>query len=238
MTAYGLALLAGLLSVLSPCVLPLVPLVFGAAASESRFGPAALAAGLTISFVAIGLFVATIGFSLGLDGAAFRSAGAVVMVAVGILLVAPPLQARLAFAGGPLSDWADRRIERLATRGVLAQFGVGLLLGLVWSPCVGPTLGAASALAAQGQSLGSVGLTMLAFGLGAALPLAAIGLLSRRALAVWRGRMLSTSKGAKILLGASLALFGLLILSGLDHAVESWAVEASPAWLTDLTTRF
>ena len=62
-----LAFLAGVLSTLSPCVLPLLPLVLSAAVSEHRFGPAALAAGLAASFVAIGLFVATIGFSIGLD---------------------------------------------------------------------------------------------------------------------------------------------------------------------------
>ena len=62
------AFLAGILSVLSPCVMPLLPLVLGAAASEHRYGPAALAAGLCFSFVALGLFLATIGFALGLDG--------------------------------------------------------------------------------------------------------------------------------------------------------------------------
>ncbi|MGU3423203.1 cytochrome c biogenesis protein CcdA, partial [Methylobacterium sp. D54C] len=67
-TAFGLAFLAGILSVLSPCVLPLLPLVLGAAASEHRLGPAALPAGRAQSFVAIGLFVATVGFAIGLDG--------------------------------------------------------------------------------------------------------------------------------------------------------------------------
>ena len=70
----GLAFLAGILSVLSPCVLPLLPLVLGAAASEHRLGPAALAGGLALSFVAIGLFVATVGFAIGLDAGVFRLA--------------------------------------------------------------------------------------------------------------------------------------------------------------------
>ena len=72
----ALAFLAGLLSLLSPCVLPLVPLVLGAALSEHRLGPAAVAAGLAVSFVAIGMFVATVGFSIGLDTGVFRSAAA------------------------------------------------------------------------------------------------------------------------------------------------------------------
>ncbi len=61
-----LAFLAGILSTLSPCVLPLVPLLLGTAASEHRFGPVALAVGLALSFTAIGIFVATVGFAIGL----------------------------------------------------------------------------------------------------------------------------------------------------------------------------
>ena len=167
----GLALLSGLLSVLSPCVLPLVPIVFGAAAGEARGGPVALAAGVALSFTAIGLFVATLGFAIGLDGEAFRTAAAILMIGVGVVLMAPGLQTRLAVAGGPVTAWADERINALPSRGLLGQFGVGLLLGAAWSPCVGPTLGAASVLAAQGASLGRVALTMLAFGIGAGRPL-------------------------------------------------------------------
>lgn len=63
----GLGFLAGVLSTLSPCVLPLLPMVLGPASSAHRFGVPALAAGLVTSFVAVGLFVATIGFSIGPD---------------------------------------------------------------------------------------------------------------------------------------------------------------------------
>ena len=105
----GLAFLAGLLSILSPCVLPLLPLVLGAAASEHKFGPPLLASGVALSFVAIGLFVATIGFGLGLDGDVFRNGAAALMILFGVLLAAPVLQLRVAAAGGPLSDWVVRR---------------------------------------------------------------------------------------------------------------------------------
>ena len=90
----GLAFLAGLLTVLSPCVLPLLPIVFGSAASAHRLGPVALAAGVAISFVAIGLFIATIGFSIGLDAGLLRSAAAVLLVLIGFVLIMPPLQQR------------------------------------------------------------------------------------------------------------------------------------------------
>lgn len=234
----ALAFIAGILSILSPCVLPLLPLVFGAAAAEHRFAPLALAAGVTISFVTIGLFIATIGYGIGLDADVFRLAAAIMMIAVGTVLAAPPLQVQLAAAGGPVSNWAERNLSGFSTKGVGGQFGVGLLLGAVWSPCVGPTLGAASVLAAQGQNLSMVALTMVAFGLGAGLPLALVGLLSRQALMRWRDRMIVSGKGAKTALGVLLISMGVLIASGLDKKVETFLVNASPQWLTELTTRF
>ncbi|BAU88841.1 cytochrome c biogenesis transmembrane protein [Methylorubrum populi] len=234
----GLALLAGLLSVLSPCVLPLLPLVLGAAATEHRLGPLALAGGLALSFVAVGLFVATIGFAIGLDGDLFRKIAAALLLALGLVLVVPAAQTRLAAAGGPVSDWAERRFGNFSTAGLTGQFAVGLLLGAVWSPCVGPTLGAASLLAAQGRDLGSVAITMLMFGIGAAVPLAALGMLSREILTRWRERMLGVGRGLKAALGVVLIVTSGLILSGTDRIVETSLVNASPDWLTALTTRF
>ena len=234
----GLAFLAGVLSILSPCVLPLLPIVFGTAAGEHRLGPLALASGVAISFVAVGLFVATVGFAIGLDGTVFRLTAATLMILIGGILAMPPLQVRLAAAGGPLSRWADQRIDAVTDRGLTGQFGIGVLLGTVWSPCVGPTLGAASVLAAQGQSLGAVAATMAAFGLGAAAPLAGVGLASRQALARWRHRLMSGGKTAKIGLGLVLVVIGAAILTGVDKQVAAILVALSPDWLTTLTTRF
>lgn len=234
----GLAYLAGVLSILSPCVLPLLPIVLGSAAAEHRLAPAALATGIVISFVAIGLFVATIGFGIGLDAEVFRTASAIVMIAIGLVLASPALQVRVAAAGGPVSDWADRNLSGFSTRGVGGQFGVGLLLGAVWSPCVGPTLGAASVLAAQGRDLGQVAATMALFGLGAATPLLVLGSLSRQALMRWRDRLARGGKGVKVALGLVLITVGGLILTGQDKRLEAALVEASPAWLVELTTRY
>ncbi|AMJ59595.1 cytochrome c biogenesis CcdA family protein [Bosea sp. PAMC 26642] len=233
----ALALLAGLLSTLSPCVLPLLPIVLGTAVSQHRFGPVALAAGLALSFVTIGLFVATIGFSIGLDGGLFRLAAAIVLMLIGLVLVTPRLQAQVALAAGPVGNWAEQRFGGISGSGLSGQFAVGLLLGAVWAPCVGPTLGAASVLAAQGENLGQVALTMVVFGIGAALPLLLLGFLSREAILRWRGRMLSAGQGSKIVMGAVLIATGLLIVTGFDKIVEAYLVENSPAWLTNLTTR-
>lgn len=234
----AVAFLAGVLTILSPCVLPLVPIVLGGARSEGRWGPVALGLGLATSFTVVGLFVATIGFSIGLDGDLFRRIGGALLVAVGVVLLVPALQVRLASVGGPLSTWVDGGMRRLDGRGPWGQLGLGLLMGLVWAPCVGPTLGAASLLASQGQDLGRVALTMLVFGVGAATPLVLIGLMSRQALSRLRGRMLATGSVGKYLLGGFMVAFGLLILAGADKALETWLVDISPMWLTQLTTRY
>ena len=236
--ALGLALLAGALSTLSPCVLPLVPIVLGTAAGEHRAGPLALAGGVAISFVAIGLFVAVIGFEIGLDGEAFRTGSAIVLILLGVTLLAPSLAARLTTAAGPLGNWADQRLRALSPRGLSGQFLVGLLLGALWSPCAGPTLGAASALAAQGRDLGQVALTMTLFGLGAAAPLLLLGALSREAMLRWRGRLMSAGGGLKKGLGVLVIVLGAATLFGFDRSVETALVNASPAWLTTLTTQF
>ncbi len=234
----GLAFLAGVLSILSPCVLPLLPVVLGAAASEHKWGAVALAGAVSLSFIAIGLFVATIGFALGYDAGWFRNIAAIGMILIGGVLLVPSFQLRVAVVGGPISDWVDQRFGGFSKSGLSGQFSVGLLLGAVWSPCVGPTLGAASVLAAQGKNLGAVALTMLIFGLGAGLPLMLIGSMSRQLLLRWRGSMSATSKAMKQALGLFLIGIGLLIVTGLDRSLEAGLVEVSPQWLTSTTTRF
>lgn len=232
------ALLAGILSTLSPCVLPLLPLVLGAAVSEHRFGPVVLAAGLAVSFVTIGLFVATVGFSIGLDADVFRGLAALLLLAIGLVLLVPQLQARVAVAGGLVSNWSHDRFGGAGPTGLKGQFAVGLLLGAVWSPCVGPTLGAASVLAAQGKDLGQVAIVMAAFGVGAALPLLLLGLVSQDVMLRWRDRLARAGQSGKTLLGALLFAVALLSLTGLDRKLEALLVDLSPTWLTQLTTKF
>jgi len=91
----GLAGLAGILSILSPCVIPLLPLVLGGAASEHKYGPLGLAGGLALSFTVIGLFVATIGFGIGLDTDFFRALAGILLIVVGVILTMPILQTQL-----------------------------------------------------------------------------------------------------------------------------------------------
>jgi cytochrome c biogenesis protein CcdA len=236
--ALALAFAAGFLSILSPCVLPLVPIVLGAAIAAHPLGAVALAAGLSVSFASFGLLLALVGFSLGIDASTLRIAAASTMIVLGTILFVPSWQARLASVGSPISGWVDRRFGAIAQPGLSGQFAIGLLLGLVWSPCVGPTLGAASLLASQGKSLLWVASIMIAFGVGASLPLIALSFISHRTLTVGRARLMSAGKFGKALLGGAFVLVGTAVISGADKHVEALLVAASPTWLTELTTSF
>ena len=115
---------------------------------------------------------------------------------------------------------------------------IGVLLGLVWSPCVGPTLGAATVLAAQGENLRQVAGVMAAFGCGIATVLLILAFMTQGMLARWRGSMTGGGQRGKRMLGGILLLVGVLILSSGDRLIEGVLVSLSPDWLVDLTTRY
>lgn len=231
-----LAFGAGVLTILSPCVLPLVPIVLAGAAQRHRFGPLALAAGLVVSFTLTGFAVAALSDRIGLDADGLRWLGAIAMIVIGAALMLASVQSVAERAAAPLASWAASRQIALERFGVVGQAGIGMLLGLVWSPCVGPTLGAATLLAAQGHDLGQVAIVMAAFGTGIASVLLIIALAARQLLSKWRGRMLTAGSGGKKLLGGLLMLVGLLIITGTDRRIETAFLDHAPTWLTNITT--
>jgi len=230
---YGLSYLAGVLSTLSPCVLPLLPILVGSAVLAHRFGAIALAAGLASSFTIVGVFIASVGVAIGLDQEVFRNIAAVLLILFGITLLSSTLQAKFAVATSGLSGSGQSLLSRISTDGLLGQFALGLLLGIVWSPCVGPTLGATITLASQGQNLAHATLVMALFGIGASTPLIIFGMLSRQAVMKFRDKMLTAGKK---ILGTLLLALGLMIVTGADKKFETAALKLAPDWLVRLTT--
>lgn len=190
-----------------------------------------------VSFTAVGLVIAFLGLAIGLDGGVLRAVAAGLMVLFGVTLLVPPLQVGFARLLGPLAGGGGTVLGRLSGNGLGGQFGLGLLLGAVWSPCTGPTLGAAVGLAAQGENLFHAGLVMAAFSLGAAAPVLALAYGSRQALMARRERMARLANVAKPAMGVVLAVVGLLVLLGIDKMIEAVLVGLMPPWLVDLTTR-
>ncbi|MDX8394142.1 MAG: cytochrome c biogenesis CcdA family protein [Mariprofundales bacterium] len=234
-SSYGIAFVAGLLSTLSPCVLPLLPILLGSAASEHRFGSLALVTGLMFSFVGIGISISVMGNLLGLEQESFRIVGGVLLIIFGLLLLSFTLQQ---YFSKILTSFGNSQsvLDKFSFSGLHGQFLLGLLLGMVWSPCIGPTLGVAITLASQQQALLQVGLVMILFSIGTAVPLLAIGLLSRQAIMRWRGRIQEAGAQMKRVFGVVLLLIGLSVLFGADKQLEGFLLGVMPVWLIDLTT--
>lgn len=233
---YGLSFVAGMATLLSPCVLPILPLLLASALSRHRWGAAALALGLSLSFALAGTVLASLGASLGIDANVVRRAGAVLMMVFGLIMLLPVWQGAFARVGASWSQAGQTLLSKVRGEGAVSQLFIGLLLGVVWSPCVGPTLGAATTLAAQGRDLSRIALVMAMFGLGAGLPLLVLSGLSSATLARLRGSLLRTGQGAKVVLGLCFVLIGVLVLTGFDHTIEAFVLSHSPDWLVRLST--
>ncbi|MDN7181572.1 cytochrome c biogenesis CcdA family protein [Caballeronia sp. SEWSISQ10-4 2] len=233
---YALGFVAGAASVLSPCVLPLIPILIASALSKHRFGTLALAGGLGLSFAAVGTVLANLGANAGLDPELFRRVAAALMTVFGIVMLSTRLSARFSMWSARVGNVGQGALSSLSGDGLASQFGIGLVLGLVWSPCVGPTLGAATTLAAQGSHLGQIAVLMMVFGLGAGAPLVVLGGVSRASLQRSRGLLASLGRVSKTALGMLFVALGVVVLLGYDRNIESVLLSVSPMWLTRLTT--
>lgn len=236
--AIPLAALAGGLTILSPCILPIAPVVLTSAISQHRFGALALALGLGVSFAAIGLSLTLLEAAFGFDAGIIKQVGGVIMVLVGILSFMPKSVDVFATATGPLSAWASEAAAPIKGNGLAGQFAIGALLALIWSPCVGPTLGAAFALSSSGQGMVLAAATMVSFAFGASAALLVLGLLVRGSLKKHSTFLKMISTNGRVLLGASMLLVGVIVLTGWDEVLGTMIVAFSPDWIVSLTTRF
>jgi len=233
-----LGLLAGALTTLSPCVLPILPIVLFGALDQHRLGPLAFAGGLVTTFTALGIVLSGAGLALDVSNDAVRATAAGLMALFGVVLLSAVLQQRFAALGAPLTDGFNRVLEKFTPKGLGGQFALGALLGAVWTPCSGPTLGTAVTLAANSQTAAKAGAILLFFAIGACIPLMAIAYGSRQGLRSRRDLMLRLGRGAKPMLGAVMLLAGLAVILGLDKSIEAAFVNSMPEWLVGLTTRY
>jgi cytochrome c-type biogenesis protein len=231
--AVALAFAAGVLTALSPCVLPLLAVTVTTAFQRHRFGPLALATGLIVSATVLGLIFALVG--LALDRDLVRLAAAGLLVVVGGVLLSARLQSGLSRLTAPVASGATALVSRSAPGGWQGQLVVGALLGAVWSPCAGPTLAAAIGLAAQRTSLLSASAVLAAFSVGAALPLVLVAYGSRE---LFSRRASDVARIARPLTATVLIAVGVLTLSGGDRVIETKLVDLMPGWLIALTSRF
>ena len=227
--------IAGLLTLINPCVLPVLPIVLASALQAHRAGPIALAAGMCASFVILGVGIAALGNRLGISPETVTQASALLMIGFGAVLLVPRLNAGFAVATAGMAARADAGIDQIDRSGLRGQALGGALLGAVWSPCVGPTLGGAISLASTGQSLLWAAAIMLSFAAGVSTVIIALGYGARAVLQRRRAAMMVLAMRAKPLLGIVFIAIGLMILFRIHHAIEAWATDVMPIWLQDLS---
>ena len=233
-----LGYLAGLLTLINPCVLPVLPIVLATALQAHRLGPVALAAGMSLAFVGLGLAIAAAGQSLGLTTDMVTQAAAVMMVLFGLVLLVPQLNAGFATATAGVAARADTGMDQIDRGGLGGQFLGGALLGAVWSPCVGPTLGGAISLATQGESLLWAGAIMTAFAAGVSSVILALGYGARAALKQRQALMRRIAARAKPVMGVVFLGVGLMLLFNVHHALQTLLIRVLPYWLQDLSVAF
>ncbi|MBL4811617.1 MAG: cytochrome c biogenesis protein CcdA [Rhodobacteraceae bacterium] len=233
-----LAYLAGLLTLINPCVLPVLPIVLAGALQTSRLGPVALAAGMSVSFVVLGFGLAVFGAALGLTPEFVAKISAVVMIIFGIVLLVPRFSQRFEAATAGISARADAGIDRTERSTLRGQFLGGLLLGAVWVPCIGPTLGGAIALASTGQSLGWAGAIMISFAAGVSTIILGLGYGAQSAIRARQGWLRGLAARAKPLMGIIFILVGIALFFDLQRYAEGWLIGVLPYWLQDLSVRF
>lgn len=234
----GTSFIAGILGTLSPCVLPLAPILLFSAWQQHKLAPLGLIAGLCITFTTIGLMIARTGQIFMLSPENFRLTFVIMLLVFGIMLVSQQAQNLLPRILGPITRRLQHYLHHLNLTGIGGQFIIGLILGCIWLPCTGPTLGLASSLASQGNHMGQAIMIMAAYSLGISLPLILISYVTRSNVVKSRHIWLKHSKKTKSLLGYSLIVVSLLLLTGYDHVLEEFCAKYMPNWLVDMSVKY
>ena len=138
------AFLGGVITVLSPCILPVLPIVLSASAAEGKRRPYGIISGFIVSFTVITLSLAAIVRQFNFSPGVLRTVAAVVILILGLTLLVPRLQLLFEKAAASLSRTKGVQSAR---NGFSGGFITGLSLGLVWAPCVGPIMAAVITLA-------------------------------------------------------------------------------------------
>ncbi|MEF2280455.1 cytochrome c biogenesis CcdA family protein [Deinococcus sp. YIM 134068] len=217
------AFLGGVLTVVSPCVLPVLPVVLSGTVG-GRARPWGIIAGFIGSFVLLTLFLGTLVGALGLSADLLRWGAVALLFTFGLTLAIPAL-------GGRFEQLAARAIPQGSAwgggDGLVGGLLVGATLGLVWTPCVGPILASVTTLALSGQVTGFAAAVTTAYALGVALPMFAVMAGGRRLLTRMPA-LLRNLGGLQRAFGGVLALFALGMALGVDRAAQTLIVERVP----------
>ena len=170
-----LAFAAGVLTIASPCVLPMAPVVLGASIGKrGRTRPLSVALGFVAAFSAAALVLGAFSSALPTSAGVLRGIAAFGLAAFGVLMLwTRPMDILSERLGGVMT-----RVDELSRRaggGNAGGFVLGLALGVLWTPCAGPVLGSILTLIATATNLAWAALLLGCYALGAGIPMLAIG---------------------------------------------------------------
>lgn len=167
------AILAGVLTIAAPCTLPMLPILLGASIGRSsQLRPAMIALGFVVSFSAVALLLGALTRLFDFDPNVLREAAAILLLGFGLLMLWPaPFEWLSIRLNGWLNLGAAGGVQH---EGALGGLVLGATLGLVWTPCAGPVLGSILTLVATSKNLAWAGTLLVAYAIGAAIPMLAI----------------------------------------------------------------
>ncbi len=226
-----IAFAAGLVTVASPCVLPLLPVILASSAQSGRLRPWGVLVGFVLCFAAVTLALASLVNALGIQPDLVRVISAIILLACGVVLIVPQFSNLFERSTSSLANAS----ARLPTGdGFGGGFVIGAGLGLAWTPCVGPVMASVLTLAMNQQvSLDAVLIT-LAFALGTALPMVAV-IFGGRALIKRLSFLQANGERIKKLFGVLLIVVAIFLLTGFDRTIQLWLFDLFPGWEEALT---
>jgi len=229
MILFLFAILAGVVTIAGPCILPLLPIILGTSTVKSHPArPLAIVLGFVLSFSFFAVIFAVFGQILGIPADVFRLVATVVIAAFGVMLLFPKLQESIFAKLQPLLSKVTPKAD-LAGGGLWSGFLLGASLGLVWTPCAGPILGSILTLVASKQNLVQAGALLIGYAFGAGVPMLAIAYGGQAAVTNVRAFSKYTSIIQR-LFGVLIILVAIGIYTGVDRSFQAWLVLHAP-WL-------
>jgi cytochrome c biogenesis protein CcdA len=223
------ALLAGVVTIAGPCILPLLPIILGTSTVRSHPArPLFIVLGFTLSFAAFAILFGLFGSVLGIKPETFRIIASVLIGGFGLIMLFPRLQESIFAKLGPALGKLGPK-PQIADEGLWSGFLLGTSLGLVWSPCAGPVLGSIVTLVAAKQNLAQAAVLLGAYALGAGLPMLVIAYGGQAATSKVRVFAKYTQTLQRIF-GALIILVAIGLLTGFDRTVQAWLLTNAP-WL-------
>lgn len=230
MTLFFLAIAAGFLTILAPCILPILPILLGTSGGRSKLRPVMIIIGFVGSFSLVGAALATAGSFLGLSGTLLRYIAVALLLLFGSALLfesvyeklAARIQPVLARLGAKVSSGSATKTDALS--GLL----VGISLGFIWTPCAGPVLGTILTFAAKMKDFVTTFFLMFAYAVGAGLPMLAIAYGSRGLQAKLQ-KIGSHQRTLNVVFGLLIIATALAILTGYDLVIQTWLIQYLPS---------